>query len=596
MGSRPDPIRAKLIYTAVMSLDGYTAEKNRDLSCLRSGGRCRFLTPVMALLVITAVFGASAFAAPSQYFLYAVNIDQANPFNNAAISQFNIDTSGTLTALSPATVNVGGAPGGLYADPNGRFLYMAQPGPKQVLQFPINNNGTLSPATAVTSNNPDAPYSVVIDPSHRYAYVENESIQSIFLYSVGAGGAFTGLNPPRLANGSALPLALHPSGQYAYASNAINGIYQYAIGAGGALTPLNPASVPAGRLPACIAMHPSGNFVYVVNTDDNTISQFAVNAGGTLSSLSPATVPAGNSPMCLVVHPSGNFLYLTSFNDSRIYQYAIATSGTLTPLSPASAATGLFPVNVSLDPTGSYAYVPSPRDGTISQYSIGANGTLAPLNPTTVASPGAGFIAIATIVQSIPTTCTDNSGVTAPLGSKQFVPCPQGQVGTSACPSLTPSIGPGLPNCGTETCLAQNTWSNPDFSMCQTPPVQCTDPTPPPGQPSTFNVGATETGLPCPAPTTVGSATRTCKLNPAGGTVGVWGTLDVSGCTLPTAAQGGVCLDPSTNFVANCPSGTSCKQRCSGDNHCHDFWCCMTCWLTGCCKNRICTSQSFCDP
>lgn len=200
-------------------------------------------------------------------------------------------------------------------------------------------------------------------------------------------------------------------------------------------------------------------------------------------------------------------------------------------------------------------------------------------------------------------TCTDNSGGSVPLQGTQWLPCPQGQVGTSSCPTVpgVAGTGPGGTNCAKETCVATGggtnaSWSQPDTSFCQPPPVQCLDPTPPAGQPSTFNVGATEIGLPCPAPTTVGSASRTCKPNPAGGTVGVWGALNVSGCTLPTASQGGVCLDPSTNFVANCPSGTSCKQRCSGDNHCHDFWCCATCWLTGCCKNRHCTSQSFCDP
>jgi len=496
----------------------------------RSGGRRRFLAPIMALLAVTAGFGAPAFAAPSPNFLYVVNIDQTNPFTNTAISQFNIDTGGTLTALSPASVNVGGAPGGLYADPKGRFLYLAQPGPVAVLQFTINNNGTLSSATAATSNNPDAPFAVVIDPSDQYAYVENESIQSIFQYSVGANGAFTALNPPRLVNGSAVPLALHPSGQYAYASNALYGIYQYAIGTGGTLTPLNPPSVPAGSLPGCIAMHPSGNFAYVVNVDGNTISQFAVNAGGTLSALSPATVPFGNPPPgnwpgCLAVHPNGNFLYLASWNGDAIYQFGIAANGILTPLSPASLPTGLFPVSIYLDPTGSYAYVPSPRAGTISQYSVAANGTLAPLSPATVASPGAGWIAIATVFQFVAPTCADNAGGTVQLGCKQYLPCPSGQVGTSACPSVSracppvssPVIGAGLPNCGTQTCLAQNSWSTPpDFSMCD---VACTD------KGSTFPVGATETES-C-AGGQSGTQTRTCN------TGGNWGPWNTSACACP---------------------------------------------------------------
>ena len=114
--------------------------------------------------------------------------------------------------------------------------------------------------------------------------------------------------------------------------------------------------------------------------------------------------------------------------------------------------------------------------------------------------------------------CTDNSGVTVPLGGQQFVACPSGQVGTSACPSKSPApIGPGQPNCGTETCGAQNNWSKPEFSMCDVP---CTDN----GQ--TFPVGKTETEN-CIGGQS-GAQTRTCN---AGGNWGAWNT---GACQCPT--------------------------------------------------------------
>lgn len=88
---------------------------------------------------------------------------------------------------------------------------------------------------------------------------------------------------------------------------------------------------------------------------------------------------------------------------------------------------------------------------------------------------GCGYGAVFKIVIPLITpTCTDNSGGTVQLGATQFVPCPAGQVGTSSCPSVSPVVGPGLPDCGTEKCIAQNTWSTPDFGMCG-PQVTCID-------------------------------------------------------------------------------------------------------------------------
>jgi len=130
--------------------------------------------------------------------------------------------------------------------------------------------------------------------------------------------------------------------------------------------------------------------------------------------------------------------------------------------------------------------------------------------------------------QSVAPTCLDNSGVTVPLGGKQFVPCPAGQVGTAACPSVSPVIGPGLPNCGTEICVAQNTWSSPpDFGKCD---AACTD------NGSIFPVGTTETEN-CTGGQS-GTQSRTCN---AGGNWGPWNT---SACVCPTGEL--LCLNTST--------------------------------------------------
>jgi YVTN family beta-propeller protein len=59
---------------------------------------------------------------------------------------------------------------------------------------------------------------------------------------------------------------------------------------------MNPATVLAGDTPTSIALDPSGKYVYVTNSGDNTVSQYSVAANGTLTALTQGAVAAGNAP------------------------------------------------------------------------------------------------------------------------------------------------------------------------------------------------------------------------------------------------------------------------------------------------------------
>jgi hypothetical protein len=125
-------------------------------------------------------------------------------------------------------------------------------------------------------------------------------------------------------------------------------------------------------------------------------------------------------------------------------------------------------------------------------------------------------------------TCTDSAGALVPLHTKQFVACPASsggtqEVGTSTCPAVSSVTGPRLPDCATQSCVAQNTWSPipPDPTNCTVP---CTDPAMPN---KVFIPGDTETGT-CPVGGETGTTTRTCNAG------GVWGAWDTSACHCPT--------------------------------------------------------------
>jgi uncharacterized repeat protein (TIGR02543 family) len=95
---------------------------------------------------------------PSGKYAYVANAAGATP----AIFQYTIGTDGTLTAMSPASVNATSAATCLQVDATGSYLYMTSGtsgSGNTVSQFKIGTNGVLtamSPATALTGSGPNA--------------------------------------------------------------------------------------------------------------------------------------------------------------------------------------------------------------------------------------------------------------------------------------------------------------------------------------------------------------------------------------------------------------------------------------------------------
>lgn len=103
-------------------------------------------------------------------------------------------------------------------------------------------------------------------------------------------------------------------------------ISQYLRRADGALQALPTATVSTGALPTAMAVDPSGRYVYVVNSGDNTVSQFGIGPNG-LTPLSPATVATRANPVDIIVHPNGRDVYVANAGDNTISLYQISTRG-----------------------------------------------------------------------------------------------------------------------------------------------------------------------------------------------------------------------------------------------------------------------------
>src|SRR5271155_4641863 len=318
----------------------------------------------------------SANCVPSTHptFAYVLNA------GDATVSIYTADScTGALTATNPATVPTGVDNGfnaeSMAIDPTGSFLYVANLGSNAidaatVSMFTINpNTGMLtatSPAEVPTGFFPQG-----IAASANFVYTANSDDNSVSMFTINTGsGLLTSLSPsetvvpPLFSSRSSFSdptsVTVSPSGQFLYVSDAGNGsISTFSINSQtGALTPTNPAGVIAGPYPWQVTFDPEGKFAYVPDEDTGNVYMYTVDATtGTLTPNPAVLVPAGNQPSYMAVHPSGKFAYVVNRYDGTVSMYTIEPdTGTLVPKTPATVQAGSSPYSIAVNAAGTHAY------------------------------------------------------------------------------------------------------------------------------------------------------------------------------------------------------------------------------------------------
>lgn len=197
-------------------------------------------------------------------------------------------------------------------------------------------------------------------------------------------------------------------------------VESYTIGSTGALTKVG--GVASGNTPYAIAIHPSGNFAYVVNKGDNSVSAYSLATDGTLASIdangatavNDPTIATGYLPIAIAIDPTGTYAYVLSAgsytigpcghvspsHNGCISAYSInSTTGALTSINVSGSSnyidTGVSPSSIAIDPAGKFVYVTNQADNTVSEFALNsADGKLtaatqATLSPSNLTSPPA---------------------------------------------------------------------------------------------------------------------------------------------------------------------------------------------------------------
>jgi YVTN family beta-propeller protein len=137
--------------------------------------------------------------------------------------------------------------------------------------------------------------------------------------------------------------------------------------------------------PYGIAMSPDGNYIYVVNNGNNTLSilydAVIINRGddfdwadydpdddtqGPYYLLKPITV--GNDPRCVVVTPDQTYVYVTNYGDDTVSVINLTNREVTETIN-----VGDGPYGIAITPSGKFLYVVNQLDGTVSVIDADSN-------------------------------------------------------------------------------------------------------------------------------------------------------------------------------------------------------------------------------
>lgn len=191
---------------------------------------------------------------------------------------------GAFMPLAAATTN----PAQVGFSPDGDFLVVTQRGTSTILSIPVLPDGTLGKAVESPSSGA-VPFGFAFDKREHLLVAE--------------------------AAGSALSS------------------YSLDDDMGGMLNPISPSVADMQKSACWVAVTPNGHFAYVANTAANTISGYRVRHDGRLSLLMPdglsAAMPAGSLPADVAVGHHGKALYVFDRGVGEVAEFHIASDGKL---------------------------------------------------------------------------------------------------------------------------------------------------------------------------------------------------------------------------------------------------------------------------
>jgi 6-phosphogluconolactonase len=255
-------------------------------------------------------------------------------------------------------------------DPLNRFLYVGSylndgglSGEIQIYNLdPVS--GALAPVTGSPFPQTSPVSCVDFEPTGKFAYAVTLVDGSTGLLTFSADpitGALTLLTSTNLAATPTRP-AVDPIGKYLYLA-AFSGDFSAASAFGfdidpstGVLTPIAGTPFALTNITGTFSFHPSGNFLYMANTNGGSIDTYSVDRStGKLTAA--GTISTCGAPTTVRFSPNGNYAYVacSTSTAASVESYAVGSNGSLTHLGSAPSDGAAF--DLTVDPSGQFLYL-----------------------------------------------------------------------------------------------------------------------------------------------------------------------------------------------------------------------------------------------
>lgn len=308
---------------------------------------------------------ATLSGSPNQFATAGVNSLAVMPNNTvlyagvAGIGVYGLginSSTGATTLINTNALVQDVAPSALTVDPSGQFLLVAglANGVAAVGEYAINSDGTLSEVggspvsitfVAGTDTTNLAVTNIAVAPNSSYVFVTlgQLGVAPLPFNSSGSLSANTQIIGPKAPNNipnQDLGLAVNPTSSALFIGETNVGVRVFTIGS--SFTEISGSPFKAGSQPRSITFDGTGDYLYVANGSDGTISGYSVLASGTLTALTGSPFSAvGSGPFALALDQSKKFLLSANLGgspDMQLFSFDATTVGKPDPGATATNA------------------------------------------------------------------------------------------------------------------------------------------------------------------------------------------------------------------------------------------------------------------
>ncbi|MCP4629999.1 MAG: YncE family protein [bacterium] len=304
-------------------------------------------------------------------------------------------------------------PWGIAIAPDGAHVYVANAGDGSLAVIRTSDNRIIDRVQDLGIPTATLPKDVAVHPDGSFVYVTGYNEDTIYVIDtadymkteeIDAG------NKP-----SALTVAQPPSGVFLYVANSSeNTVSVNTVSVIDCATNTVVDEIDVGEKPYDLAATPDGEYVYVANKENDNNAD-TVSVIRTQDNTVIATLTVGNSPQGIAA--TDNNAYVSNFEDDTVS--VIGTDdfidfSVLTTINPKDEDNGIIgigntPMGITLTPDGTYGYVANLYDGTVSVFQTADNLVLGEIELDWVEQPR--YIAITPDGQRVYVTSRDNSVV-----------------------------------------------------------------------------------------------------------------------------------------------------------------------------------------